>query len=400
MSVRIKIAKSSKELDDVFQLRHSVYVKQEGVFKEASKTASALVDRFDAFPPNANIIAYSSDEPIGTLRMNLDTGMGLPPDELYNFDEYRNKVINEWNGNSDHPPRFMSGGMLAISEPWRNRRDVLRALFKIGAGIGRTWNATHVLATVSSKTASIYKRLGFTAISDKCWIEDIGDHITPMVANFDDYYNWAFNNLKEDNRTLEAFAKRFQRLIFSPGEIIFEEGDEGHEGYIIESGTVRISLTRIPGKEQTLATFGRGELFGELSLLDQKQRSAKATALTDTELIALSGADFKSELQGQPERLNAMLEFFSARMRRTGDLVAALSGTHIQRMEHLLEDLHNSAMPDTKRPETLVCKVGLTAFANSAGVTEQEATEFLEEQKHRYKIEYTDKRIRFLERHH
>ena len=87
MSVRIKIANNACELDDVFRLRHMVYVKQEGVFQGAEE--GRVFDRFDVQPPVANLIAYDGVKAIGTLRINLDTGTDLPADELYDFSEYR-----------------------------------------------------------------------------------------------------------------------------------------------------------------------------------------------------------------------------------------------------------------------------------------------------------------------
>lgn len=395
MSVRIKITRNATELNHVFRLRHNVYVEQEGVYDTRHDDATSLVDRFDAFPPVANIIAYSGQVPIGTLRMNLDTGEGLPPDELYDFTEYRRSVAEEWMQIRITPPRFMSGGMLAISEAWRTRRDVLRALFKVGAGVGRLWNATHIIATVSAKTASIYSRLGFSAVGEERWIEDIGDHILPMAALFDDYYAWAFGDLTEHKYSLNAFSERFQRIILTAGEVLFKEGELGDEAYIIDSGTIRISQTRISDREQTLATFGRGELFGELSLLDQKRRSAQATAITNTELIAINRRDFQREIKEHPENMDSLLSFFSARIRRADELIAALQGTVLHRMEHVLEDLRNTAMPDPKEPSKLIAKVGIETFVHCADVTEKEAKEFLGNQAREKHIEFTGGYIRF-----
>jgi len=397
MSIRIKIAQDALELNDVFRLRHQVYVEQEGVFKSTGSDAMAIVDCFDAFPPAANIIAYSGSEPIGTLRMNLDTGAGLPSEELYNFDTYRQQVTEEWREKHGESPCFMSGGLLAISYEWRNRRDVLRALLKMGAGIGHSWSATHVIATPSVKSYTLYKRLGFERIDEDQLIESIGDSIVPMVAKFEDYYSWAFGDLTKNKKFLDIFADRFQWLILGSGETLFKEGDEGQDAYIIDNGTVRI-LRRVEetGEEPTLAILGQGDLFGELSLIDAKPRSARAMALTNTELIKLDRDDFLSRLKEQPGYMQDMLEHCAARIRRADELIAALHGSATPRMDHALEDIRSSATPDAKRPDTLLAKIGVVEFASNAGVGEQEARDYLEEQKALQKIEFTDRRIRFL----
>lgn len=61
------------------------------------------------------------------------------------------------------------------------------------------------------------------------------------------------------------------------GKVIFKEGEEGDQMYIIQEGTVRISKN-IDGKEYTLAVLGKGDFFGEMALLTRVQRTATVTA--------------------------------------------------------------------------------------------------------------------------
>lgn len=402
MSVRIKIAQTAEELNDVFRLRYRVYVEGEGVLKgDPSKKSGTVSDRFDALPPVGNIIAYCDQEPVGTMRINLDAGVGLPPDDIFDSSDYQERVTEEWLRGHDSPPSFGSAGMLAIHPDWRNRRDVIRALLKMGAGMGRMWGGTHVITTPSAKTASMYARMGFEPLSDELWVETIGDHVQPMAASFEDFYNWTFGDLIESRKFLEIFANRFQRVILGSGETLFQEGDAGHEAYIIDTGAIRISRTSgEEAGEYTLATLGRGDMFGELSLIDAKPRSAHATALTNVELIALDRADFHGGLEEQPGLVQDMFEFLAARIRRADEFIAALMadlrGSKIYRMIHALEDIKSSATPDAKRPGVLLAKVGLVEFARDAGVSEQEAREYLEAQKKKQAVEYTDRRIRFL----
>lgn len=70
---------------------------------------------------------------------------------------------------------------------------------------------------------------------------------------------------------------------FLEGEIIFKEGEIGNEIYLIEEGEVEI-FKEIEGKKKTIAILKKGEVFGEMSALDGKPRSASARALKDTVL--------------------------------------------------------------------------------------------------------------------
>ncbi len=397
MSVRVKIAKTAKELDDVFHLRHQVYVKGEGVLKGIiSDSSETIFDRFDALPPVGNIIAYSGDEPIGTMRINLDAGVGLPPDESHDFTEYRERIVEQWMRTHNTPPRFGSAGMLAIRSDWRNRRDVIHALLKMGAGVGKTWGGTHIIATPSARSAAMYTRLGFELLDDKFWVEEFGDFIQPVAGTFEEFYNWTFGGLMENERFLSAFAKRFQRVILGKGDTLFKEGDPGHEAYIIDTGTIRVSRTTSGHKgESTLAMLGRGDLFGELSLIDAKPRSAHVTALTNVELVALDRDDFMCGLKEDPAHMEDMLELFAARIRRTDELIAVLHGSGTQRMDHALEDIRTSAAPDRKRPDMLLAKIGLVEFAQNAGVSKSEAEMYLKVKKELDEIEYNEYRIWF-----
>ncbi len=70
-------------------------------------------------------------------------------------------------------------------------------------------------------------------------------------------------------------------------EIIFRQNDIGDRAYIIESGQILIYLTK-EHEEIPLTLIGPGEIFGEMSLLDNQTRSASAKALEDTVLSAVN----------------------------------------------------------------------------------------------------------------
>jgi len=84
------------------------------------------------------------------------------------------------------------------------------------------------------------------------------------------------------------------------GERIFSAGDEGDEVYLVRSGKVRIVLPLSGGKRHHLATFSRGNFFGEMSFLDRGRRSADAEAKTDCELFVLSRKEFDVRSRANP----------------------------------------------------------------------------------------------------
>jgi SulP family sulfate permease len=71
-------------------------------------------------------------------------------------------------------------------------------------------------------------------------------------------------------------------------------GETGDEVFLIRRGAVRITLPLSVTEAHHLATFGRGNFFGEMSFLDHHVRSADATAFTDTDLFVLSQRRFEA----------------------------------------------------------------------------------------------------------
>jgi SulP family sulfate permease len=95
---------------------------------------------------------------------------------------------------------------------------------------------------------------------------------------------------KED--TLQKLAACVVERGYAAGERIFRQGDVGDEIFLVRRGKVRIALRFDEGLEHHVATFGRGDAFGDIAFLDGGARSADAVALTATVLLVLSRGRF------------------------------------------------------------------------------------------------------------
>jgi SulP family sulfate permease len=93
--------------------------------------------------------------------------------------------------------------------------------------------------------------------------------------------------------TLAALESCMETRSYKAGEKIFSAGEQSDALYLIRRGTVRIVLPLNSGFHH-LATFGRGDFFGEMAFLDHEPRSANAVADTDAELFLLSRRRFDS----------------------------------------------------------------------------------------------------------
>jgi CRP-like cAMP-binding protein len=110
------------------------------------------------------------------------------------------------------------------------------------------------------------------------------------------------------------FAKFLTR--FTKGHVLFHEGDEGDEMYIVQSGRVAIKK-KVKDGDTTLAVLEKGDFFGEMAILERMPRSATAEVAEDGDLIVISGEVFGDMIKANPEIAVRMLRKYSIRLRET-----------------------------------------------------------------------------------
>ena len=114
--------------------------------------------------------------------------------------------------------------------------------------------------------------------------------------------------------------------IFTAGEEVFRIGDRGRHAYFIESSSVDVSILK-NGESIIIAELGVGEIFGEMSMIDDAPRSATVTAITDTEVIRIKRSRFIQPLQSKDPMMDLLLRIVLARFR---DAQRQLSGIKAQ----------------------------------------------------------------------
>ena len=103
------------------------------------------------------------------------------------------------------------------------------------------------------------------------------------------------------------------------GDILFYEGDEGDEMFLIKSGKIRIIKEMDNGEEKILAFLGEGSFFGEMAILDNIPRSASAIAEADTELIIVDRDAFLSKINENPF-IKYTISTLTHRLRRVNEM--------------------------------------------------------------------------------
>lgn len=110
----------------------------------------------------------------------------------------------------------------------------------------------------------------------------------------------------------EELFKRFGRM-FPKGTILFREGDQGDDMYIINTGKVKI-FKEIGGVEKVLAVLGESDFFGEMSLLNKKPRSASAEIAEDAKILVINNSTFDTMIRGNSEIAIRIIRILAKRL--------------------------------------------------------------------------------------
>ena len=102
---------------------------------------------------------------------------------------------------------------------------------------------------------------------------------------------------------------------------LFRAGDKGDAMYLIEQGRVQITITDEDKKQIVLAELAQGDFFGEMAIIDGKQRSADATVIETARLAVLSRENFLSFIHDNPKVALEMLSATFSRLRRTDKML-------------------------------------------------------------------------------
>src|SRR5262245_33282918 len=114
---------------------------------------------------------------------------------------------------------------------------------------------------------------------------------------------------------------------YRPGEVIIRENEVGETAYVITHGRVEVSK-ELNGQKLHLAYLGVGETFGEMSMIDEKPRSATVTAVTETFVSEIRRDDFFTSFHTEPK---VALELLKVPFDRLRDADARILVEHLRR---------------------------------------------------------------------
>ena len=106
---------------------------------------------------------------------------------------------------------------------------------------------------------------------------------------------------------LEVMAKITSPKNFKAGETIFKESEEGQSLYVIRSGEVKASVSAPNGEVFTLTMLKDGDIFGQMSFIDGRPRSATIIAASDVDTIVMEKSDFEGIIDDNPRLIHKIM---------------------------------------------------------------------------------------------
>jgi CRP/FNR family cyclic AMP-dependent transcriptional regulator len=178
-----------------------------------------------------------------------------------------------------------------------------------------------------------------------------------------------FAGLSADERAAVVARGRIRTV--DAGEIVFAIGSPGDQMMALLRGTIRISVPSSDGKELLLAIIRPGEVFGELAVLDGKERSADAIAESPCTLAILDRKDILSFFERHPSAWPKLVRVLCQRLRHTDQAFAEVAllelPARLAKSMLRLVELHSTSTPG-KNP---IIRFSQRELANMVGGTRE-----------------------------
>jgi CRP/FNR family cyclic AMP-dependent transcriptional regulator len=118
-----------------------------------------------------------------------------------------------------------------------------------------------------------------------------------------------------DDDALDRIAAESRARDLRRGDVVFSEGAVPEHLYVVEDGRIAIASKSDDGRESVFALMERGELFGEMGLLDGLGRSAEARALEPSQIVEIPYAPVRAAFEARPELLWGVVALLAGRLR-------------------------------------------------------------------------------------
>jgi CRP/FNR family transcriptional regulator len=165
---------------------------------------------------------------------------------------------------------------------------------------------------------------------------------------------------------------------FRGGEVVFRQNDDTDTCYVVRSGQARAVREHAHGRQITLATFGPGDIFGELAMFDDERRSATVEAVDALDALGIPGVDMRALLARHPEIAVKLVISLGRRLRAANERLARQSFQTVQsRVAAVLAQLVEQARNEGAGERDVLLTATQAELAQLAGSSRESASRFL-----------------------
>ena len=164
---------------------------------------------------------------------------------------------------------------------------------------------------------------------------------------------------------------------FDNGQVLFHEGDDGDDMYIIQSGRVAIKK-KVKDSDTTLAVLEKGDFFGEMAILERMPRSATAEVVEPASAVALLATDVQRLVRRSPDLALNLLASLAERVSRTNERLLQQSfQTVAGRVASALLGQTMTRQADGAGESDVLIRSTQAEIAHLAGTSRESASRFL-----------------------
>ncbi len=181
-----------------------------------------------------------------------------------------------------------------------------------------------------------------------------------------------------DRSDLERIAEVAVPRSFDPEQLVFREGDDSDTCYIVRDGQARAIRSHSDGRTITLATFGPGDIFGELAMFEDERRSATIEAIEPTTVVGVLGGDMRRLMSEHPGIAMRLALALAARLRETNERLSRQSFQTVQsRVAVVLSQLVQAEVDAGRADGDVLVTATQADLAQLAGSSRESASRFL-----------------------
>lgn len=192
-----------------------------------------------------------------------------------------------------------------------------------------------------------------------------------------------------DDETLTGLAAHCSTRDLKRGDVLFAENDEPDHLYVTLSGRIAMVNRSIDGRESVVALMEDGDLFGEMPLFDEQNRSTDARALEPSKALSIPYEPLRDIYEAQPSHLWRVVALLAGRLRAMDGVLADsvfldVTGRTAKRLLEIAGESDEFALPVTQ--EELAGMVGASRERVNKAIASFVRLGWIEQRDRRYHL--------------